>query len=303
MNSYVLTQKGKVKLYKRRKYKKSRTYGFLIEQKSNLIGRYYKFIFPASMNKINKINSCALSYSFLDGSAVDEDEFNSNSVKHKYKYDNVYDLIRKLDEMYITENVLNDTFWVFDTYWIYMFHNIKMKIFTNKYMYKFKKSSELFKFLKIDTSKKIVDNPIESVLEITKNNKWILHYDIKSARKKISKSSRFFINIYSDIYIEVDYEFISKINSVYIKSNLYMCYDYDSTGLKKEKENSYDLEYKPKYYNFSKLFEAMLTPKVVSKLESNNGLFSYDIKPIVKYINNKKNKITLKKFFKRFIKI
>ena len=302
MIGYALTEKGKVKMYKKRKYKKSRTYGFLMEQKSSLMGRYYKFISPTTLNKINKINSCSLSYSFLDGSAVDEDEFKSNSVKHKYKYDDIFDLLKKLDEMYISENILNDTFWIFDTYWLYMFHDIKMKIFTNKYMYKFKKSSELYKFLKCYSHDRMIDTMSENILEITKNNKWILYDNIKSARKRISKSSRFFINIYSDIYIEVTYEFISKINSIYVISNLYLSYDYDSTGLTKEKENSYDLEYNPKYHNFSKLLETMLTPKVVSKLESNNGVFSYTIKPVVKYINDKKNKITLKKFFKRFIK-
>lgn len=306
MDNIVLFNNGKVKKLKNKKYKKSKVDGIIISCNSDLFGRLYRFLPVHTYKKIHKCKSCSFRYDFIDGSVIDDDDVDEYIVRNKCYFDNGEGLVTKLDEIYITENILNDMFWVHDAYYSYLFLNYKFKFTLGNYVYKLKSVSDVYKILGFDRRYvKFRECFLNKVICID-DDKFKTYKNINSKKLKnnLSKSAVYLVQLYADLYIEVDYKFIRDIKQLYLTTD---AYELDETGnyMYEDKEeskfNSYDLEYvRNKDTRLSTLFEHTLWKSVVESLGSR--YYGYKIKTKLKEINHKRSKISLKKFLDKYFK-
>ena len=267
------------------KYKKGEVKAFLIQCWHPVFGTFYVAEKYDTFRKIKKnMKESIVTYRFMDGIAVDLEEEEYLFVKNKYWYYNQSDLFAKMMEIYINENIFNDSFWVYDSFFQYIYDNVKIKCKIKNKKKKTYHGYEFFrKFITADT-KKIIKQDVINM----KNNS----YSLSSIKK--AKSSCF-VQLYPNVYFEVKSK-IFKFGTYNIKSQIYLIDD--------NPENNYILNeryIKGKTDNIrdlSKLLETYVSKKVIRKLES-----SVEGRDIYKVVNNrvrfKKNKKKYK--FSKFI--
>ena len=289
MNGYVLFKNGKVKkLSKNKKYKKSKVYSYLIEYKSKFFGTIYKSISPTAYRKIKNIGKCSIQYFFIDGYLYDDDAYDVLEVKNKYKYDNGFDILKKLDEIAVTECVLNDLFWVHNSYYAYLFTDFKIKV-RSKNGNKIELSpSRFYNKIKMNFA-------LDNVIQISENR-----YELINKNKiRANKDSEYFTYLNSGLYIKTSHKFINNIKNIDMNIKLFEDLEYEESKYLCEK---FSVHYKNITDTF-KLFKSYLSNKVVKKLEEHDSSVNYKTKCSIYKINCDKNKISIKKFFKKYFYI
>lgn len=297
--NYVLFKNGKIKRLKKcKKYKKSKVNMILFEVKSNLFGTAYEAISPTTYKRMKSIDKISLSYKFLDGYLYDIDDEDKDEllVKNKYTYNNAIDLLKKFDEIYMTENILNDLFWVYDSFLGYAFTDFKIKIFDKKGKHKFHYDAGVCDYLKINNDMK---EPINnSIIEFNKNSYKLYDKPNKYFKKNINMKSKYLISLYNGLFIQINPKFFKDVKSLHILSKLY-----DVSYESKELYNEYDVVYNKKRNRISWLVENYFSNKVVKKLEEDNEIVSYSFKSKIIELNGKKEKTSYKKFFNKYFKL
>lgn len=269
INGYILLKNGKTKLLKNKKIKKSKTNGILLKIKSDLFGVIYQYIAPNTYNKLNKQKNFEISYNFINGIIIEEDDYDNLKIKYKYKYNNKIDLCKRITELAMTECALNDIFWVYEAYYLYAFYDLKIKL-TNKNGTKKMSFDKFYKY-------------------IYKNN---INYD--NFIKFIYDGKQItLMRIVDDYYIEINPKLLNKKNKYKIESKF-------KTKFAGKTSDKNIIRYTCRNINgLSKLFIINLYDKVLNKL---NDLQVDDIIFKIKskvYFKNKS--IGIHKFIKKYI--
>ena len=300
MKDLVLFKNNKVKpLKKNKKYKESKVDSIFIKVHSELFGTAYKRISLKTYKYMKKISECKLKFSFLNGALTDdtEDELKYLSDTFKYTYVTPIDVLVKLDEIYMTENILNDAFWVFDSFYQYIFYDFKSKVYTIKdKKFKYNSISDLYRRFKYKKEPIYFREPVK--------NKALCIFDSSYAEFDINKKSllkninsygsklKYFANIYQDLYVNINPKFFTKVKKFDIETKILIT-DYNG---EKDDYNSYDLIYTNKdKLKMSTIFERLMWKDVIERLEEGEV---YTCKSKVRV--NGKDKIPLKDFYKKY---
>lgn len=303
----ILLYKNRKFKYKKKfkKVKTSKVESVLMSMKSNLYGYTY---FPLSFkiyNKLLKMENIKFSYKFLDGSVTDDEDFNKSDlwVKNVYYYNNGRELFSKLFEIILIEYCLNDNFWIFDSYYCYMFMNFKLSFNYKTKKYKFKSLTDFYKFI-FGKDNLLINYLNEGLLTLGKKRYNFINYSELKNRSKLKKfinkynGNRFLYSMNKSQFVDIESNFLKKIKSISIQSKLY---------LKEFDESKYykfnDIKSTYENYDVEALYVLASSPIVVSHLENyENPIISYYIKNKVLEINgkplNKKKNLTtiLKKY-------
>lgn len=314
-------------LYKNSKYKELKSYkkiktskieSILLSMNSSLYGLSYLTVSPKTYNKLRHMSKIKLSYRFLDGELVDNDDYSEDNiwVKNVYYYDDPKDLLGKLYEVYMTELCLNENFWMFNSFYSYMFSDFKIsfiyKTKNNIKKYKFNDMIKFYKFLFGDGYIFTYDKHKKSVLSFTNKryktlaiNKFI---DNKKLLKNFidDKNKKYLISLNKSQLVDINPKFLTKYKSIEIESLLYITEIDGQDSL--STLDSYiqnNIKYTYKDYNIGYFYMIGCSPAIVSSLESSNtSLISYYTKNKIRKINgNKPKNKKLKKFnyiFKKY---
>jgi len=277
---------------------------------SDLYGYSYITLTPKIYNKLRKIKDIKFSYRFLDGELVDNDEFYESDiwVKNIYYYDSLRDLFSKIYEIFISEYCLNDFFWVFDSYYLFMFSDYRVSFTYNKKRYKFNNLNKFYKF--IFGEKYLFDNKSkynDGLLSFSnKKYKYLSRTSVidKDKYNKFYKSNKDSIMMYSlqsSQFVYIDPRFFKDIKSLEIESSLYIT-ELDGTDalnvLDSYKQNC--ITYTYDNYDICVLYMIACAPYIVNNLESSNcNIIKYHTKNEMLSINGKKRK---KRKFNRLFK-
>lgn len=321
-----MKRENDIVLYKNSKYKELKSYkkvkvnkidSILLFMNSSLYGLSYATISPKTYNKLRHMSKIKFSYKFLDGELVDNDDYSEDDiwVKNVYYYNDPRELLGKLYEVYMTEICLNENFWVFDSFYSYLFKDFKIsfiyKTKNNIKKYKFNDIVKFYKFLFGDGSIFTFDRYKKSLLSFTKkryNITSIKKFTNKKLKNLISndKNINYLISLNDSQLVNINPKFLTKYKSIEIESLLYITEieGQDSSSIL----DSYiqnNIRYKYENYNIEYIYMIGCSPTIVRNLESSNTSFiSYHTKNKIRKINGSKPKNNkLKKFnyiFKKY---
>lgn len=287
---YVLYKNGKIKPLKNKKIKRSKVKYIFMEIQSNLYGSLYKLINYDVYKKLRSITKVKLSYNFIDGEILDDPEYDEYSiVKNKYTFDNGREYLSKIMEIIISENILNNIFWVHECFCVYCYSNLNSKLWAKNIKKPISGFGKIAKYInEYKGSKEYKD-----ILEIS-GNKFSFNKLNKKFIKNIKKScdaDKYFIKIYDNTYIGAEKKFLTDINSIDILSKNYILEFEKNDTVDDSIYNEYVTQYE-KYIDQSlrDLMEMYWSQSVVSKLESNRDEYEYEIRSKITHINGKKIK-------------
>lgn len=289
MKCYVLFRNNSseyVDFDKTKKYKKGEVKAILLECYHPVFGFFYVAQDFKTFKKTMKYaNKSTISYRFLDGTYVDNED-DQLFVKNKYWYYNASDLFSKIVEISINETIFNDFFWVYQSFYQYIYDDIKIKLKSSKK----KKTLSGNQFYKkyIYNYKDIFS---KDVIEIN-NNKWN-NVSIKNA------SDICLVKLFNNIFFKVDSK-IFKLGKYLITSKLYLVDDIvieniDAPLLKKELTNKLN---KPE--GLFDLLMVYVSKYVIRKLERIDDQDVYLVECKIKFNNKKLNKKKYK--FGKFVR-
>lgn len=291
MNIMVLHRNNKYEYYDNvnkkilNNIKSSKIKLVLVETHHAVFGKFYVGLKPKLFKKLVSFKNFVLSYRFLDGILIDDDD-QYLFVKNKYWYNSLDKLYSKLIEIYINENIFNDSFWIYDSFFQFIYDKLKLKL-------KKKKSSKIFGsniYNKLFESNKILDKLIINL----KNNNW-------KSTNKIDYKSESLIQVYDNIYFRIDSK-IFKTGKHVLNSKIclinedYVLNERESI-LKLNKANNKKLNIKD-IFNLRLLLEIYVSKYVICTLESYDDYDTYYVKTKIKNINKKRFKFG--KFIRKF---
>ena len=317
--------KNDIVLYKNSKYKELKSYkkvksskvdSILLSMNSSLYGISYATLSAKSYNKLRHMSKIKFSYRFLDGELVDNDDYSEDEVwvKNVYYYDDARELLSKLYEIYMTELCLNENFWIFDSFYSYMFDDFKIsfvyKTKNNIKKYKFNNIRKFYKFLFGDESLFTFDTNKKSLVSFT-SKKYkklpIKKFNNKRLKKFTNdKNKRYLISMNVTQLVDINPKFLIKYKSIEIESLLYITQIYGEAvpdTLDSNIQNN--IRYKYENYDIGYMYMMGSSPVIVRNLESSDtSCISYYTKNKIKKINGTKPKNSkLKKFnyiFKKY---
>ena len=309
-NDIILLKNKKV-MYNLKKVKPSKVNFSYMNLKSNLYGDTYLLLHPKDYNKILKIKNVKFSYKFLDGQLVDNDEFYESDVwvKNIYYYDTGRQLLEKLDEIKMIEFVLNDTFWLFDSYYSFIFNEFKIKFEYNNKIYKFNNIINFYKFIFKYTNKKNFKQSF-GFISNEKRYKLLSQKDIedkskyKKAINKFNNYNDLFIKLSEYTYVKVNKKFFKEIDNLEGESLLYITEIDGEDALKViDTYVQNNIDYKYEKPNICELYVQAISPIVIDSLESSNtDYIQYHIENRLCKINGKSIKKKSKNYFNKIIK-
>ena len=282
MKAYVLFKNGNIKFcnkYKNSKFKNGSVSAYLIECSHPVFGIFYVAVKPKQMRYLNKIKRSVLTYKFLDGILVDPEEDDYLFERNKYWYNNQSDLLSKLLEIVVCENIFNDSFWIYDSFYQYIYSDLKVKLKTKK------KNKTI---IKSNLYEKLIGDKLtikENIINISDYGSYKL--------TKIKKSSGIpFVQLYNNVFFRIDSK-IFDYGKYTLTSRILLCQDNMELNSRTETGNTKNV------IDISKLLEAYTSKKVISKLESYAEDQIYTVKTTVKLTSKKKKNKKLK--FNKFI--
>lgn len=311
-------------LYKNKKYKaipinsnkkvkQSRIKNILYCINSDLYGYSYITLTPKIYKKLQAMKDIKFSYKFLDGEMVDNDEFSESDiwVKNVYYYDSTRDLFSKLYEIVVEEYCLNEQFWVFDSFYSYMFSDYKVSF---KYKGKYFKFNDLKKFYNfIFGSYSLFNNKTQyndGLLSFSeKRFKYLPRTDLikKSKYRKFykeNKDSTMMYTMHSSQFVYINPKFFRNIKSVEVESDLWITELNGVDAL--EVLDSYiqnNITYTYDNYDICILYMIACSPLIINNLGSSNcEMIKYCTKNKTLSINGKKIKKKKDRKFNRLFK-
>ena len=282
MNAYALLKNGKHEYFEAtlkncKKYSHGEIEVFLLECWHPIFGFFYVTQKYKEFKKLLSYKNPKVSYMFLDGILVENEDEEYLFVKNKYYYRQIDQLFAKMLEIYINENIFNDSFWIYDSFFQYIYDDIKVNVKTKKKKKKSFKGNAFY-------SKFINHKPIikKNFLTINETNK--------------SKSSKdiVFSQIYPNIWFRIDSK-IFDIGKFKIDSKIILTYidEYDESILNERYFNSKN---QSDMMKLKIILETYISRYVIGKLE--NGV--YKVKTTVKFKNKKINSMKYK--FNKFVR-
>ena len=298
MNGIVCYRSGKYHpLEDGRSVKENKVSFILLEVHSCLYGTAYVKMNPKTYNKIKDMQNIKFRYSFLDGPLMDGDL--NPWIHHTYSYDTADKLFAKMLEILISENVLNDSFWVHECNYLYVFENLRIRYDKENIRYKYNGVTKFYKDIDYMVQEGETFPPL-----ITFNKK---KYKM---RKEQEPGTKFSLMRYTEnIYFKVRKKFINKIDKVDIRCDMRV---YETSAPENpdapfeeiwEEEHRYEYKWNfKKDQTLSNLIIPRFFPDVIEKLESSNETFYYKIiNKITKLNGTKTKKKDLIEFIHKYI--
>lgn len=290
MNGYVLFKNGSyeyTEFNKKSKYRKGEIKAILLECYHPVFGFFYVAQDLKAFKKTMKYaNKSTITYRFLDGTYVDEETDNELFIKNKYWYYSANDLFSKVMEIVINEYIFNDFFWVYSSFYQYIYDDIEIKLkgFKKK---KILSGNQFYKKYIFD-GKNIFD---KNVINISDTKKWS-NVSIKKA------SDVCLVQLYDNIFFKMDSK-IFKLGQYTVESKLYLLSDDpiqdDEPLLTKTLINKLN-----KTVGLSNLLEIYVSKYVIRHLERIEDHDVYSVKCKIKFDNKKLNKKNYK--FEKFVR-
>lgn len=290
MNGYVLFKNGSyeyTEFNKKSKYRKGEIKAILLECYHPVFGFFYVAQDLKAFKKTMKYaNKSTITYRFLDGTYVDGETDDELFIKNKYWYYSANDLFSKVMEIVINEYIFNDFFWVYSSFYQYIYDDIEIKLKGSKK----KKTLSGYRFYKkyIFDGKNIFD---KNVINISDTKKWS-NVSIKKA------SDICLVQLYDNIFFKMDSK-IFKFGQYTVESKLYLLsYDPiqdDEPLLTKTLINKLN-----KTVGLSNLLEIYVSKYVIRHLERIEDHDVYSVKCKIKFDNKKLNKKNYK--FGKFVR-
>lgn len=290
MNGYVLFKNGSyeyTEFNKKSKYRKGEIKAILLECYHPVFGFFYVAQDLKAFKKTMKYaNKSTITYRFLDGTYVDEETDNELFIKNKYWYYSANDLFSKVMEIVINEYIFNDFFWVYSSFYQYIYDDIEIKLKGSKK----KKTLSGNQFYKkyIFDGKNIFD---KNVINISDTKKWS-NVSIKKA------SDVCLVQLYDNIFFKMDSK-IFKLGQYTVESKLYLLSDDpiqdDEPLLTKTLINKLN-----KTVGLSNLLEIYVSKYVIRHLERIEDHDVYLVECKIKFDNKKLNKKNYK--FGKFVR-
>lgn len=282
MNGYILYNNGSIKYSKSiqsKKIKNNKAVAILTECWHPIFGIFYVAQNPKTFKQtMQYATKSVVSYRFLDGVLIEDDD-DYLFVKNKYWYNNSSDLFAKIFEIMVNEYIFNDSFWVYDSFFQYIYDDLKIKLKGKKRKKRELSGREFYS--------KFIGKPVlkKEILQI-ENNKW------STCNIKKSEGECLF-QIYHNIFIKVDSE-LFKLGKSKIYSDIYLVRDDFILNQREVHGNMNDLDY------LRTVFEVYVSKYVIRKLEAYEDDDTYLVKTRVKFKNKKLNKKKYK--FGKFIR-
>ena len=157
MKGIICYSDGKFGPLKNKKIKNGDEIKFIfLELHSTLYGTAYMKISKEMFMKIRGIRDIKLRYRFMDGSMLDFDDGTDGEAScwtsHCYYYKDIGELFSKIQEIIISEDVLNDSFWIHDCYYCYCFDDFRIRYRKNNEQYKYSSIDSFYKHIKYNHS-------------------------------------------------------------------------------------------------------------------------------------------------------
>lgn len=290
MKIYILYKNGNYEYteYKKKlKLKPGKINSIMIECWHPVFGIFYVAQDVKTFkNTIKYASKSTISYNFLDGMYVDEND-EDLFVKNKYWYNKPEELFSKIMEIIISENILNDIFWITSSFFQYVYDNVKIKLKGGKK----KKTLSGPKFIA-----EYIDKPNifrDKIIKL-KNGKW--------ENKNIKKSSgKCFVELYKNIFFRVDLD-IFKLGKYALKQDIYYVYleeEITSDMLICDRAISPDKKLHRLYYTL----EVYISRYIVEQLERWDDEEIYQVINTVDFKNKKlkkKKKYKFEKFVRKY---
>lgn len=290
MNGYILFKNGSyeyTEFNKKLKYRKGEIKAFLLECYHPVFGFFYVAQDLKAFKKTMKYaNKSTITYRFLDGTYVDEETDDELFIKNKYWYYSANDLFSKVMEIVINEYIFNDFFWVYSSFYQYIYDDIEIKLKGSKK----KKTLSGNQFYKkyIFDGKNIFD---KNVINISDTKKWS-NVSIKKA------SDICLVQLYDNIFFKMDSK-IFKLGQYTVESKLYLLIDDpiqdDEPLFTKTLINKLN-----KTIGLSNLLEIYVSKYVIRHLERIEDHDVYLVECKIKFDNKKLNKKNYK--FGKFVR-
>ena len=281
---------GEIKKSKRIKKRKKKFDNVLICSNSFMFGKLYYNLNNSGYNKLCSTNKAILEYKFLDGSATDDDEIKDLSIKYRYTYLNILSFLSKILEIYISENIFNDSFWVYDSFYCYMYHGFKIKLFKNDEYKKYNNINLVIDYFNLFKEINTAGYAIykNKYYELDKMS------DFYKAYKKFRYKGKFFIQLYPGIYVRINPTYFKDIKNIKTsqKISYYDAYteDYDVFTARKEIFDKKQISEILELYYSKSIFKDILPD-------------DFKIKSKLLKINNEKSDMSLKEFINKYFYI
>lgn len=287
--AYILFKDGSVnytEITKKVKIKASKVKAIFLECWHPVFGFFYVAQNPKTFKKtMDYAKRSIVSYRFLDGILVDdEDDF--LFVKNKYWYYNPQDLFSKIMEICINEYIFNDAFWIYDSFFQYIYDNVKVKLKGKKR----KKTMSGYNFRSKFIGYKSIFK--KDIIQISKD-KW----SEKSMKKAKNEC---FVQLYTNIYFKIDSKLFT-LGKYDIYSDIYLVQD----DFVLNEHHAWGKLNKIEF--LQNILETYVSKYIIRKLERGENeegklVDTYKVKTHVKFKNKKINKKKYKfgKFVRKF---